>query len=265
LATPHFYWRTSSVDARLVEYDASDFPISLRTRQFAEFKVRRYPRMNAWRATIEPGAHRRWMLAACTLSVLSMVGMIIAVPDVDRHPVVFAFSLSWVIGGFVGIFTQSYLLRMDPWRFGFARWEREGRVYRCVGVEAFRWCLRHTAFAWLNPASKMTARKSDLENLLRQMNFAEGAHLVGGVITLGLSVGYMVTGHVGVGLSFGVITILVHFYPLILQRWNRGRVARIAQRIAPGPFGKAYPCTAAPEREVVDDSDFSARTTDKTK
>jgi hypothetical protein len=163
-----------------------------------------------------------------------MVGMVVAAPDIDRHPVTFAFSLSWVVGGFVGVFTRNYLLRMNPWRFGFAHWEREGRVYRYVGVEAFRWLLRHTPFAWLNPALRLTARKSDLENLLRQMNFAEGAHLIGGVITLGLSLGYTVTGHGRVGLSFAVITIFIHFYPLITQRWNRGRVARVVQRIARG-------------------------------
>ncbi|WP_390843094.1 glycosyl-4,4'-diaponeurosporenoate acyltransferase CrtO family protein [Anatilimnocola floriformis] len=59
------------------------------------------------------------------------------------------------------------------------------------------------------------------------MNFAEGAHLVGGVITLALALGYAATGHARVGFTFAIITLLVHFYPLITQRWNRGRVARI--------------------------------------
>ncbi len=190
--------------------------------------------MNAWLTSIDPKAYSRWVLVAWTLSLLCMVGMVVAVPDIDGHPVTFALSLSWVVGGFVGLAAHKFLLGMNPWRFRFANWEREGRVYRYVGVEAFRWFLRKTPFAWLNPAMKMTARKSNLENLLRLMNFAEGAHLIGGVITLALAVGYAVTGHVKVGLAFAVITILVHFYPMITQRWNRGRVARVVRRIAPG-------------------------------
>ncbi|WP_254506722.1 hypothetical protein [Anatilimnocola floriformis] len=123
--------------------------------------------MNAWRTTIDSRSHARWLLTAGVLSILAMVGMVVAVPDVDRHPVIFAFSLTWVIGGFVGLATQSFLLRLDPWRFRFAWWEREGGIYRYAGVEAFRWLLRKTPLAWLNPAVRMT-RQADLENLLRQ-------------------------------------------------------------------------------------------------
>lgn len=192
--------------------------------------------MNAWLATIDPRAHTRWVLASVILSLLAMVGMMVAVPDMDGHPVTFAYSVSWVVGGFVGAGTRKWLLGRDPWRIRLARWEREGRVYRWVGVEGFRWLLRHTPMGWLNPVLRVTGReRSDLEKLLRQMNFAEGAHLIGGVITLGLAVGYAVTGHGWVGLWFAVITLVFHGYPLITQRWNRGRVARVVRRAARRP------------------------------
>ncbi len=189
--------------------------------------------MNSWLASIDPKAYPRWLVTALTLSILAMVGMVIAVPDIDRRPVVFAFSMNWVIAGFVGALTHKYFLRMNPWRIRFAPWEREGRIYRYLGVEAFRWLLRRTPLGWLNPTFRVTARKEDLESLLRQMNFAEGAHLIGCIITLGFAVAYLVTGHTRVGLTFVLVTVVCHFYPMITQRWNRGRVARIVQRIAP--------------------------------
>ncbi|MES2597104.1 MAG: hypothetical protein V4662_17290 [Verrucomicrobiota bacterium] len=188
--------------------------------------------MNAWLTKLDPKAHTRWIVISFTFSLLAMAGMIISAPDIDGHPVTFATSLTWVIGGFTGLFAQKFLLQMDPWRFRFRRWEREGRVYRWVGVNVFRWMLQHTPLGWLNPAMKMTIRRSSLKELLRQMNFAEGAHLIGGVITLGLSVGFFCTSHRSVGLVFVVITLLVHFYPLVTQRWNRGRVARMVRRQA---------------------------------
>ena len=162
-----------------------------------------------------------------------MIGMVIAIPDVDRHPAVFAFSISWVIGGFVGAVTQKTLLQINSDRFHFARWERNGEVYRWVGVEAFCWILRRTPIGWLNPALKLNARKSGIENLLRQINFAEGAHIIGGAITLGCFIGYAFTGHVGVAGSFAVVTVLFHAYPIMVQRRNRGRIMRVIQRIAP--------------------------------
>jgi hypothetical protein len=74
---------------------------------------------------------------------------------------------------------------MDPMRIRFARWEREGRVYYKVGVTAFRWLLLHTPLGWLDPKLKIDFHRSCIERLLREMNFAEGSHWIGGVITLG--------------------------------------------------------------------------------
>ena len=197
--------------------------------------------MNQWTAAIDAKVYSRWLLAALTLSILAMVGMVVSVPDIDGHPITFALSMNWVVAGFVGAVTHNCLLRKNPWRFRFARWEREGRVYRFVGIEAFRWLLRKSPLRWLNPAVRTTARKSDLENLLRQMNFAEGAHLIGGAITLALAIGFAVTDHMRVGLSFAVVTLLCHFYPLITQRWNRGRVARVVQRMRRDLHGAEVP------------------------
>ena len=187
--------------------------------------------MNAWRTPIDAKAKAKWMWTVWVLSALASVSMVMAVPQIDKHPMGFAFAVSWVVSGFVGLFTQNTLLRRNPWHFRFASWERSGQVYRWVGVEAFCWLLRHSPLGWLNPAIRLTGQRSGLENLLRQMNFAEGAHLIGGGMTLGFSIGSAMTGHVAVALSFAVITLFFHVYPLLTQRWNRLRVARVIQRM----------------------------------
>ena len=67
---------------------------------------------------------------------------------------------------------------------------------------------------------------------MRQIDFAEGAHLIGGVITSGLSVAYALMGHAKVGMSFALMAALFHAFPVMVQRWNRGRIERLAHRIA---------------------------------
>jgi hypothetical protein len=73
-------------------------------------------------------------------------------------------------------------MRMDPKRFRLARWERQGRIYDVAGVAAVCWLLRHTSLGWLNPWLKLTSSRSGLDRLLREMNYAEGAHLIGGLV-----------------------------------------------------------------------------------
>ena len=68
--------------------------------------------MNAWRTSIDAKTHTKWLLTACMLSALAAYGMIIAVPDIDTYSITFAFSLSWVTGGFASVFTQRLFLRM---------------------------------------------------------------------------------------------------------------------------------------------------------
>jgi hypothetical protein len=131
----------------------------------------------------------------------------------------------------VSAITRDGLMRIDPIRFRMARWECEGPLYQKAGVVGFRWLLRHTPLIWLSPTLKLSSRRSGIDRLLREMGFAEGSHLIGGVITLGFAIGYAAAGHVVVGLSLALLTIPLHAYPVMLQRWNRGRAMRLIRRL----------------------------------
>jgi hypothetical protein len=191
--------------------------------------------MNALLAEVGPKAYVRWLWAFWTMTAIAAVGLFTAIPHIDSHPARYAFAISWILSVVIAALTRDKLLQLDPERFRLARWEIEGRVYRWVGVEAFCWLLRHTPLGWLNPWLNPSLRlfpKSGIQALVRELDFAEGAHLIGGVITLGLIVAYAVMGHAKVSLSFTLMALLFHVYPVIVQRWNRGRSERIARRIS---------------------------------
>jgi hypothetical protein len=187
--------------------------------------------MNPWLAEIGRKAYAKWLWAFWTMTTIAAWGLFTAIPQIDGHPVRYAFAISWVLSVVISALARDKLLQMDPTRFRLVRWEREGRIYRWLGAEAFCWFLRHTPLGWLNPTLRLASSKSGIEALVRQVDFAEGAHLIGGVITLGLIVAYAVMGHARVSLSFAFMALLFHALPLLVQRWNRGRIERLAHRL----------------------------------
>ena len=172
----------------------------------------------------------KWLSVCWLTSVLSISGLLWTMFYPDRHPVVFAFSISWIIALVVATLTREALLKGDPNRFRFAGWEHEGRVYRQLGIGVFCRVLKRTPLGWLNPYLKLNPDHFGFERLLREMRYAEGAHMIGGVITLTISLGYGLTGHLQIGACLLVVTIVVHIYPVMLQRWNRGRILRLIRR-----------------------------------
>lgn len=180
-------------------------------------------------------AYRKWFWIAVISSALSGRGLVMSISRPDSHPLVLAFSVSWIIVLAVASLTRDACLRMDPKRFHFLRWEREGLAYGRAGVVAFRWLLLHSPLSWLNPLLKFKARRCELERLSREVNVAEVTHFAGAVLTLVAALGYAVFGHVMVGIWFAVLIVPMHGYPWMLQRWNRGRICRLMRRMhAPG-------------------------------
>ncbi|HTR40391.1 MAG TPA: hypothetical protein VMH87_02085 [Pseudomonadales bacterium] len=179
-------------------------------------------------------AYKKLLLVSWTFSAISIVGLSTTSWRPDRYPVLFAFSLSWVINVVVFQCTHGYWLRVDPMRFRLAGWEREGRIYRWAGVDAFRWLLLRSPLSWLGPTPKLAPHRAGIERLLRHLNCAEGVHRVGGVVTFGVAGGYFLAGHGAVGFYLVLMALLLHVYPVMLQRRNRGRVFRVARRLG-GP------------------------------
>jgi hypothetical protein len=175
-------------------------------------------------------AYRRWCLAFWAMSAVATSGVLWTALDPDDHPVVFTVSVTWFLGLLVAMLTRKAFLRMDPKRFALARWERDGRIYDRVGVGAFEWLLRHTPLGWVDPFLRVRSGRNDMERLLRELSFAEGTHLVEGMVSLALAVVFLAGGHAAVGLAFVVLSVPIHIYPIMLQRRTRGRVLGVMRR-----------------------------------
>jgi hypothetical protein len=180
--------------------------------------------------TGNPEAAAKYLVIFTALTVVVGIGLVMTVLQPDRHPLIFAFSLTWLIMAFVAAVTGRIFVRLDPERFRLARWECEGRIYDRVGLGAVRWVLRHTPLGWLNPNIKIRSGGSDMDRLLRDMNAVEGVHILAAGISLAAAAIYFLAGQAVVGIWLVIFTILFNVYPVMLQRWNRGRILRL-QRI----------------------------------
>lgn len=170
-------------------------------------------------------ASARSVIAVLVLSVGAGCALAWTLSQPDRRPIVFALGLSWVMAC-VGGATCQVFGRQDAKWFRYARWERNGQVYEWVGLGVFRWVLLRTPLGWLGPLTLRSGR-SDLDRLLRDMNSAEGRHAVAAVLSLAIAAAFALNGHMAIATWLVLITIPLNVYPVILQRWNRGRVLRL--------------------------------------
>lgn len=177
-----------------------------------------------------PEATAKYLVIFTALTVVVGIGLVMTISQPDRHPLIFAFSLTWLIMGFVAAVTSRIFVRMDPKRFRLVRWEREGRLYDRMGLGAVRWVLRHTPLGWLNPNIKVRSGGSDMDRLLRDMNAVEGVHILAAGMSLAVAVLYTLAGQAVIGIWLVLLSLLFNIYPVMLQRRNRGRIVRL-QRI----------------------------------
>lgn len=159
-------------------------------------------------------------------------GFNLTVSQPDRNPAIFALSLSWLILLFAGALFGEFYLKLDTKHFRFAKWELEGRVYEWVGIRAFQWILSTVRWNWVTPDSRIKSGRSDLDRLLKVLNQSEGLHKVSGVVTAVVAAANFYRGHALIGFWLFGINIILNIYPVMLQRWNRGRIFQVQRRLA---------------------------------
>jgi hypothetical protein len=143
------------------------------------------------------------------------------------NPLVFAAAVSWLVAFFFAFVSSTFFKSVSPASFALAARERDGGVYDRGGLRTFRWLLLHSPFGWINPNLYLNSR-TDCHRLLREMNAAEGVHWLAGLLQVALAIWFFVDGHAPYGYSMLVINVPFNVYPIMLQRWNRGRLWRLA-------------------------------------
>jgi len=105
-------------------------------------------------------------------------------------------------------------------------------IYDRAGIRAFRWVLFHSPLGWINGNFHLRASRAGCERLLREINSAEAIHWLNFVVLVMLAISYLLHDHAVYGYVMLLVRIPFDLYPIMLQRWNRGRVLRVLGRPA---------------------------------
>lgn len=181
----------------------------------------------------QDGHNVRVMRSLGVVAVLTCGSLYFVDSDVHPphgNPLVYASAMSWLIAFTFAFASSSIFRNLSPGLFSLARWEQEGEIYDRWGIQAFRWILLHSPLGWINPNMHLSADQTDCDRLLREMNTAEGVHWLTCLVSVMLAIWFFVDDHAAHGYGMLLVNIPFNLYPIMLQRWNRGRVFRVVRR-----------------------------------
>jgi hypothetical protein len=161
------------------------------------------------------------------LTILSIKGIKLYYETPENHAIIFALSVLWLIQAFIHILTFQKFRDKNPYRFKFANWEKEGNIYRYFGIKIFRKVIIYSPFVLLSLGIRVWTGRNDFERVLRELNMAEGTHKLALLITSMAVIILFFADRTKESFYLLIGTILFHVYPIMLQRWNRGRIKRL--------------------------------------
>jgi hypothetical protein len=139
----------------------------------------------------------------------------------------FAWTLNFLLMFFIVFFTTALKSPLTSPYYHQKQWENKGKLYELFGVNLYRkllvWIGWEKVTRKANPIGKNTEA---LTNLQYQTKKSELDHVIILIIIFGFNL--------FVAFKFGILkslwllisNILFHFYPIILQRYNRPRIER---------------------------------------
>jgi hypothetical protein len=175
----------------------------------------------------------RAMRSALLIVVFSAISLYLLDGDPfppHGNPLLYAVALSWLVSIVFAMATSAIFFRASLTLFSLARWEKEGEIYGGTGVRAFRWVLLHSPLGWINPNLHLSASRADCDRLLREMNTSEGVHWLTCAVSVVLAIRYLFGEYAMYGYAMLLVRIPFDLYPILLLRWNRGRVCRVLRR-----------------------------------
>lgn len=160
----------------------------------------------------------------------------------------FAFLLVWLSMCWVTLVLSAFPLRLPATYYDLRPGERDGRRYERAGVLVAKRVLRRGPMQLFNPTLRLPAVRDaeSLEKLDAAMRSAETNHVVMFLVVVLVMAHAIVRGWWDAAAWTLLFNILINGYPVMLQRYNRGRLTSLATRGADSGRSRRSPTSAAP-------------------
>ncbi len=149
-----------------------------------------------------------------------------------RNPV-FAFAINWLVMTLVAILGSALHITMPlpPAYYRIRPFEANGRLYEALGVRIFKIILIRSPLALLNPTIHYKGDRSALFDLESKMRDSETGHLFIFIIMILIVIHMAIEGWWNFATWLMVFNIFFNVYPIMLQRYNRARLAPLIERM----------------------------------
>jgi hypothetical protein len=127
---------------------------------------------------------------------------------------------------------SALVLHLPAGYYPLRHFEQGTSLYERLGIRWFQTLMRTPVFGILNLDIPRRFRKRDFVGLEREMRFAETSHVFAFLLVLGVLVFALAQGWWDAVVYLTVWNLLVNVYPVMLQRYNRGRLLCLMERSA---------------------------------
>jgi len=101
-----------------------------------------------------------------------------------------------------------------------------------IGIGIFKWIVKNSFFKYFNQKLKLKnkVKGRDLNELRKEMTFAEIGHLVGFVVVFIFTIMKFLNGNYVFGLVILAVNIVLNLYPSLLQQENKRRIDKLIKK-----------------------------------
>ena len=135
--------------------------------------------------------------------------------------------ISWMMGIiFNGIFAKTAFYG----KLSHLNFIRSKTLNKNIGLEYFKWFVKHSFFKYLNQKIKVESKNTDLKTLRYEMSLAEISHLVGFVFVAFFAIYYGYQRGLVVGVVIMIPNAILNLYPSLLQQENKRKIDLLIRR-----------------------------------
>ena len=133
--------------------------------------------------------------------------------------------LMFTVLGLAKVAEPLFMLRMPGPLRSLRAWERTGKVYRPLGVNAFGRLLRGTPLHYLNRSVYLAQQRADMQGVLRLVESAEASHFWAALVLVPYVAIALESRQYAVAIVFALVEVFFNFYPILHLRCVRERLA----------------------------------------
>ncbi|NLI90819.1 MAG: hypothetical protein GX434_01055 [Peptococcaceae bacterium] len=140
-----------------------------------------------------------------------------------------ALCFAWSILIIVSVLDLFLNFRLPESYYKIGKWKNEMVLYKKLDIIAFRNVIRRGPLHVLAPQIQINNIKISLELLELEMQRAETIHVIAMLIAIVPAIISITKGMIISGILLIGFSILMHAYPIMLQRYNRSRLNKISK------------------------------------